>query len=203
MRKFMIRCDIEGASGVVSYQQSDPAGSEYAFGQKMFMDDLVALVDSLNSIGAKEIVIYDEHFYGRNIDISVLPSTVRAICGKPPYRPDWPGGLDSSFTGLILLGFHAKEGTEGALLPHTYESDIKDIRLNGLSVGEIGVEAAIAGDVGVPTVLVIADSAGAEEAEELLPGVFTVSVKEALGESGACAILPNGSGRLLRKRSEN
>jgi len=184
-KKFMVRCDIEGVSGVVSYAQAEPGKAEHDFGRRMFRSDLTALVDGLRTGGADEIVIYDEHYYGRNIDPTWLPPGVTAICGKPPYRDDWPGGLDDAFDGLILLGFHSKAGTAGGLLPHTYELDIRDLRLNGVSVGEIGMEAAIAGDVGVPTLLVTGDSAGAAEAESLLPGVKVVVVKEALGESGA------------------
>lgn len=185
-KKYMIRCDIEGVSGVVSYEQAEPGNLEYEFGRRMFQADLVALMDGLMTGGAEEIVIYDEHYYGRNIDVSWLPQGVTAICGNPPYRADWPGGLDETFDGVVLLGFHSKAGTVGGLLPHTYELDIRDLRLDGVSVGEIGMEAAIAGDLGVPTLLVTGDSAGTAEAQALLEGVEVVAVKEAHSESGAC-----------------
>ena len=183
--KYMVRCDIEGISGVVSYQQAEPGKAEYELGRRMFQSDLIALLEGLLAGGAKEIAIYDEHYYGRNIDPAWLPQGVTAICGKPPYRADWPGGLDETFDGVILLGFHSKAGTRGGLLPHSYELDIKDLRLNGVSVGEIGMEAAIAGDWGVPVLLVTGDSAGMAEAQSLLPGVEVVVVKEAISESGA------------------
>ncbi|MBN2296069.1 MAG: M55 family metallopeptidase [Pirellulales bacterium] len=184
-KKYMIRCDIEGVSGVVSYTQAEPGKAEYEFGRRMFKADLMAVIEGLMSGGAEEIVVYDEHYYGRNIDPAWLPRGVTAICGKPPYRADWPGGLDETFDGVVLLGFHSKAETPGGLLPHTYELDIRDLRLNGISVGEIGMEAAIAGDLDVATLLVVADSAGAAEAKALLPGVSVVAVKEAHGESGA------------------
>ena len=183
-KRYMVRCDIEGVSGVVSYEQAEPGKREYAFGHEMFMSDLIALLQGLNAGGADEVVIYDEHYYGRNIDMGELVCNVSAICGKPPYRPDWAGGLDASFAGVVLLGFHSKFGTPGGLLHHTYELDIRDLRINGVSVGEIGMEAAIAGDYGVPVVLVTGDSAGVAEAQALLPGTVGVVVKESLGESG-------------------
>lgn len=40
--KYMIRCDVEGVSAVVSYDQAEPGKPEYAFGQRMFMADLTA-----------------------------------------------------------------------------------------------------------------------------------------------------------------
>lgn len=185
MKRFMVRCDIEGVSGVVSFDQAEPGKPEYAFGREMFMADLLALVEGLKAGGADEVVIYDEHYYGRNVDLARLPDCARAICGKPAYRPDWAGGLDESFDGLILLGFHSKAHTPGGLLAHTYELDIRDLLLNGVSVGEIGMEAAIAGDFRVPTLMVTADSAGAAEAQALLPGVVAVVVKEAITQSAA------------------
>jgi D-amino peptidase len=186
MNKYMIRCDIEGVTGVVSYEQAEPGKAEFAFGQRMFMSDLLALINGLNDAGADEIVIYDEHYYGRNIDIDELPENVTAICGKPPYKADWAGGLDASFEGLILLGFHSKRNT-GELLHHSYEPDIKDLILNGVSVGEIGLETAIAGDWGVPLMMITADSAGVKEAETIVPGIVGVSVKESLSaDGGAC-----------------
>ena len=181
---FMIRCDIEGVSGVVSFAQAEPGKSEFDFGLRMFKADLCACIDGLLAGGAGKVVIYDEHYYGRNIDPDWLPERVSIICGKPPYRADWAGGLDGSFAGLALVGFHSKFGTPGGLLHHSYELDIRDLRLNGLSVGEIGMETAIAGDFDVPLVLITADSAGCREAEALVPGVKTVAVKESLGETG-------------------
>lgn len=198
MKKYMIRCDIEGVSGVVSYQQADPAFPEYAFGKRMFMHDLLALLRGLNDGGAGEITVYDEHFYGRNIEIDALPENVRAICGKPPYRADWAGGLDETFSGLILLGFHSKAGT-GELLHHSYEPDIADITINGVSVGEIGVEAAIAGDRNVPLTMVIADSAGVREAETLVPGTVGVAVKRSLSPDGGLCDSAETTGRKIRE----
>lgn len=185
MKKYMIRCDIEGVSGVVSYEQAEPGKSEFDFGKRMFMSDLLAVIDGLNAGGADEIWIYDEHYYGRNIDIDNLPENVFCINGKPPYLKDWAGGLDESFAGLILLGFHSKRGTEGALLNHTYEPDIADIDINGTSVGEIGMEAAIAGVYNVPLVMITGDSEGIREAKELVPETCGVTVKESLSEFGA------------------
>ncbi len=185
MKKFMIRADVEGVSGVVSYAQVEPPKTEYAYGQRMFMADLLAVVKGLHEGGAEDIVVYDQHYYGRNIDLEQIPDYVNVICGKPPYRSDWAGGLDSTFAGMVLLGLHSKSGTPGGLLSHTYELDIADLRLNGVSVGEIGMEAAIAGDYGVSVVLITGDSAAIQEAEELLPGVRGISVKEALSQEGA------------------
>jgi len=201
--KYMVRCDIEGVTGVVSYAQAEPGRDEYACGQRWFMGDLLALLAGLQAGGAGEVVIYDEHYDGRNIDLAALPAAASAICGKPPYRPDWPGGLDESFDGVILLGFHSMFATPGGLLAHSYEPDIRRLRLSGVPVGEIGMEAAVAGDCGVGVALVTCDSAGAAEAEALLPGVRCVVVKEALGESGARCLSAEATAETIRAAAES
>jgi D-amino peptidase len=203
MKTYMVRCDIEGVTGVVSYEQAEPGKCEYALGQRMFMSDLLACVHGLREGGADRVVIYDMHYYGRNIDLAQLPDYASAICGKPAYRKDWAGGLDKSFAGMVLLGLHSKADTPGGLLPHSYELEVADLRLNGASVGEIGMEAAIAGDCGVPTLLVAGDSAGASEAKALLPGVACAVVKESLGPSGAlCYPQPVTAGMIFRAAAD-
>ena len=202
MKRVMIRCDVEGVSGVVSYRQSEPGSAEFAWAQRWFMADLLAAVNGLLQGGVQEIVIYDEHYYGRNIDIEQLPHGVRAICGKPPYRADWAGGLDDSFDGLVLLGLHSKYGTPGGLLHHSYELDIRDLLLNGQSVGEIGMETAIAGDYGVPLVMLTGDTAAVVEATALVPGAVGVSVKESLGETGGCCLPLGESTALIQQAAE-
>ncbi|MCU6792575.1 M55 family metallopeptidase [Paenibacillus sp. WQ 127069] len=182
---FMVRSDMEGLSGVTSYEEVTPGAPGFAYGQRMMMADLLALLEGLNEGGADEIVIYDEHFFGRNILPDELPDNVSVICGKPPYRPDWAGGLNESFTGMVMLGFHSKAGTPNGLLHHTYEPDIGDIRINGRSVGEIGVETTIAGELGIPLLLLTGDSAGVAEALELVPECLGVSVKQSICEWGA------------------
>jgi D-amino peptidase len=181
----MVRCDMEGASGIVDYEQVDPANTAYADGRALFMADLVALLRGLGEGGADEVTVYDEHRQGRNVDLAQIPDYATVLAGKPPYRTDWPGGLDSSYTGLVLLGLHAMNGVAGALLPHTYESSIRAMRLNGETVGEIGMEAAVAGEHGVPLVLVTGDSAAIQEALALCPDTLGVVVKDSIDAAGA------------------
>jgi D-amino peptidase len=198
-KKYMIRCDMEGASGVVSMDQAEPSKSDYNIGKKYFMSDLLAVINGLNECESADIYIYDEHFHGRNVELSELPKDVFVYCGKPQYTSNWAGGLDSTFAGMIMVGLHSKAGTKDALLNHTYEEDISDIKINNISVGEIGLEAAIAGELDVPLILVTADSEGVREAKELVPDVIGVSVKESFGVNSALCITPNVAGEFIRE----
>lgn len=183
-RRFHIRSDMEGVSGVVAITQVTPGSPDYAETRLWYMAELLALIEGLQAGGSAEVTVYDEHWFGRNVDVARIPRGVRVICGKPPYLDTWAGGLDASDAGLILHGLHSMQGT-GHTLCHTYEPDFSAIHLNGKLVGEIGLETAVAGDFGVPLVLVIADSAGVAEARKLAPGVIGVATKISRGCTGA------------------
>ena len=51
----MVRCDIEGVSGVVSYEQAEPGNAEHEFGRRMFQSDLVALLDGLTAVEPRRL----------------------------------------------------------------------------------------------------------------------------------------------------
>lgn len=46
------------------------------------MGDLLALIQGLRDGGAGEIVLYDGHFQGRNVDVTQLPAQVGVIDGR-------------------------------------------------------------------------------------------------------------------------
>ncbi|WP_432799943.1 M55 family metallopeptidase [Poriferisphaera sp. WC338] len=196
--KVMIRSDVEGVTGITTYKEAE--NSE--LGRAMLMNDLLACIEGLQAGGATEIIIYDEHTNGRNVNVAMLPENVSVICGKPHYTPSW-GGIDSSFDAMVMVGFHAKSGVSGALLPHSYSRKNLDIRLNGQSVGEIAMEAAVVADFDVPVWLVTGDSAGTEEAKSHIPHVRTVSVKKSFGENEAECYSATKSVKMIRAAAQN
>lgn len=197
--KWMIRVDMEGVTGVVNMKQVVPGAADYEFGRGMLMHDLLAVLDGLLQSPEDEVVLYDIHFFGTNVDLHQLDPRVTAICGKPHYTPGNRSYLDESFDGMILLGLHARAEMPGSLLNHNYEHDIRTMSVNGVVVGEIGLEALMAGEAGVPLVMVTADSEGAKETAELLPGTITVSVKQSLGDTAAACLPPARTAALLKK----
>ncbi|WP_240414031.1 M55 family metallopeptidase [Paenibacillus periandrae] len=196
--KWMIRVDMEGLTGVVNMKQVVPGAEDYAFGLQMLKHDLAAVLEGLLQAEEDEVWLYDIHFYGTNVDLFQLDPRVTAICGKPHYGPENLAYLDGSFDGMILLGLHAKASMPGALLNHNYEHDIIRMSVNGVVVGEIGLEALMAGEAGVPLVMVTADSEGVKETESLLPGTVTVSVKQSLGDTAAACYPPSRTAALLK-----
>ena len=96
--------------------------------------------------------------------------------GKSILPKLWRGVGGEGFDGLFMVGLHTMQGT-GALLQHSYLKEYEAIYLNGILVGEIGMEAALAGEQGVPLKFVSGDDMGCREAEALIGGVITCPVK--------------------------
>lgn len=188
---YIIVVDVEGVTGVTTYQQAESS----TFGMDMLMNDLNALIAGILQKGEHNVVVYDQHTDGCNVRLSELPEGVSVIRGKPV---DWSVWRDSGchFDGLIMLGFHARTGA-GTLLAHSYMPWNKDIRVNGVSYGELGIETAMAGEAGTPLVLMSGDSAGVAEARTLEPNALTVTVKESIGEFQAICHSPTHTRRLL------
>jgi D-amino peptidase len=93
--------------------------------------------------------------------------------------------------GVMFVGYHARAGTERAILDHTWSGKrVVNLRLNGDVVGETGLNAALCGHFEAPVVMVAGDRAVCEEARALLDGVETVEVKAATGRSSARCLAP-------------
>lgn len=191
--RFLIMTDIEGVTGVTTYPQAENS----QLGKDMLMHDLLAVIKGIKNTGSHEIVVYDMHTDGRNIDMTQLDADIQVVMGKPingnVYR-----GVGGHFDGLFLVGLHAMSREPGALLAHSYLIQYDSIHLNGELVGEIGVEAYLAGERGIPLVFVSGDDKGCEEAECLAPGVVTAVVKKSLDEAQAICYTPAKTGEILQ-----
>ena len=97
-------------------------------------------------------------------------------------------GCDAAF----FVGYHAMAGTEKAVLDHTFDSrTIYGLTVNGLKMGETGVNALFCGALGVPVAFVSGDDALCTEARSLLgPQLRLCSVKEGLGRGAALCRTP-------------
>lgn len=190
--RFLIMTDIEGVTGVTSFPQAECS----EFGKQMLMHDLNAVIAGIKAEGEHEIVVYDMHTDGRNVDISQLPEDIPVIMGKPISRTVYRGA-GGNYDGLFLLGLHTMQHVPGALLAHSYLREYDSIHLNGILVGEIGVEAALAGQQGFPLVFVSGDDLGCAEAKQLVPEVVTAAVKTSIDEAQALCPPPAKTGKIL------
>lgn len=197
--KVFISVDMEGISGIVHSDQTTPGTAEYADGCAWMVADVNAAVEGALAAGATEVVINDSHGSMRNINPAQLHPLAILISGSP--KPlSMMQGIDASFAACIFIGYHAKAGTENAVLDHTISSSVvRSIRVNGIEMPELGINAAIAGYFGVPVVLVSGDTAVCRQTGEILgKEVMTVAVKEAYGRLAA-KLVPMSEARQMIK----
>ncbi|MCL0035967.1 M55 family metallopeptidase [Dehalococcoidia bacterium] len=74
--------------------------------------------------------------------------------------------------------------------------------LNGLVVGETGLNAALAGAYGRPVVLVTGDRAATEEARALLGNIETVTVKDGVMRTAARCLHPQVAQKQIREAAQ-
>jgi D-amino peptidase len=193
---FIIVTDVEGVTGVTTFEQAEK--SDYA--KAMLMHDLNAVIKGIKSTGIHEIILFDMHTDGRNINLEELPGDVSVITGKPINQKVYKSA-PCGFDGLFLLGLHAMASAK-TLLSHTYLREYEKVTLNGRETGEIGIETALAAEQGIPLVFLSGDDAGCLEAETSetntsFGSAVYAAVKKSLGETQGICYPPSRTGELL------
>jgi D-amino peptidase len=182
-----ISADLEGVLGVTSPHQcfptADPAGYHQAVNQLVL--ELNTVIASFQRHGTHTFTVNDAHGYMANLAPLHLPNHVRLLTGKP--KPcAMSAGLDATYDAVCFVGYHAKVGTQNGILCHTFHDKVWDLRLNGQSLGEGGINALYAGIVHqAPVVLASGDAAVCQELHSLIPGLQTVETKQGLSFSAA------------------
>jgi len=187
--RVLIVADMEGVAGVALPEQVTRGTPEYAEARHLLTAEVNAAVAGALDGGATEVLVKDAHGAGLNLVLADLDPRARCIMG--PSLPERFPALNDSYAGLFLLGYHAMAGTAGAVCDHTMSSQSwSRYVLCGREVGEVGIDAALAGARGVPVLLVTGDDKVCREAEALLPGVLTLAVKEGLSRHSAISLAP-------------
>ncbi len=196
--KLFISIDLEGCTGVVTEEQTEPGYPAYEGARRLMRGDLDAVIEGCLAGGADEIVVCDAHDRGANLSADGLPPAVRLVRGSPPPL-GMMAGIDESFDAALLVGYHARAGTTAAVLDHTYAYKVFRVRVDDMiEAGELALNAAVAGCFGVPVVFVSGDEAAVAEARELLPGVTGVAVKAGRTRTSARLLAPEATRTLLR-----
>jgi len=189
-----ISVDMEGVAGVVHEDQTNPVdprhGAEYGRFRRLMTGEANAAVRGAIAAGASAVVVNDSHWLMRNLLAEELDERAELISGDP--KP-WSmmEGIAEGFDAAFFVGYHAMAGTAPAVLDHTYTDMVAQARLDGRPVGELGLNALLAGSHGTPVVLVTGDQAACAEGREWLgPSVGVVPVKTAIGRGAARSLAP-------------
>jgi D-amino peptidase len=208
--KVYMHWDMEGVSGLftrehVWFWEEGVRPNIAEEGRRLLMADVDSATAAALQAGADRVIVCDTHHGGGNLIIPEMLADPRVTYhgrsrairdGKSRWMPDLDEGVD----GLMLLGHHAKAGTEGAFLPHTWSLEWADFAINGESIGEIGIEACFAGYWDVPLIMVQGDEAGCREAEAQFPGVVTAAVKRAESHDLCSGLAAESARRLTAQK---
>ena len=178
-KKVYISVDMEGISGISGSDQLSPGGSEYGRSRKLMAEDTNAAIRGALAAGATEIVVNDSHGGQRNLLLEDLHPSARLI-SHSFKRYGMMEGLDQSFDAVNFIGYHAKAGAPNGLFAHTGSGNLRDLQINGRSVGEGGMNTLLAAWYGVPVVLVTGDDVAVAEVKETATAARGVVVKRAI-----------------------
>src|SRR5919197_634358 len=202
--KVFIISDMEGVAGILKWQQVDgsKAKRSYHEGRELYTEEINAAIRGAKSAGATEIVVMDCHGAGEEWTFnSLIPDKLDADCDYV-VQHDWTEYtefLEQGCDAALVVAMHAKAGTPDGVMAHTVSGQSwRELKFNGTSVGETGINAALCGHWGCPVLLVTGDAATCAEGTALLgPGLTTVAVKQGLGRFSARNVAPRRARELI------
>ena len=196
--KILIAADMEGISGVTTWDQVTAGKPDYPRFCRIMTEDVNAAVRGAFDGGAKEVFVTDGHASGSNILIEELDLRASLNTGSPSPLSMVQGVEEVD--GVIYVGYHARAGSSDGILDHTWSSSrVANVWLNDILVGEYGINAAVAGHFDVPVLMVTGDQTACTQTVELLGDLETVVVKHATGRYSAECLPPKVAQGMIEK----
>ncbi len=200
--KILIAADMEGITGVTHWEETDPANHEYTRYRKIMTDEVNEAIAGAADAGAEQFIVADGHGDGTNILIEELDSRAKLNSGGASPM-SMMQGVDSETGGVIFIGYHARAGSQNAVLAHTWSAGrIANVWLNQSLVGEYGLNAALAGHFNVPVIMISGDQTACEQAVELIGSMETAIVKRSTGYFSAECLPLKITLPLIREKSK-
>lgn len=206
--KVLISADMEGTAGVSSWvhvtapEVAHPGRMasqvEYDRARRRMTQEVNAAVEGALKAGAEEVIVNDAHGGMRNLIPEELHTGARFVAGsdKPLVMMQ---GIEEDIGCVFFTGYHARAGTPGGPLAHTWDLGINDVRVNGTSLGEYGINALVAGHFDVPVALVTGDDKAVAQTQELLGDqVVGVVVKHGYSQTSARHVSTERAQALIR-----
>lgn len=163
----------------------------------LLTQEVNATIQGARLAGARSFVVNEGH--GGNLFANILPwelDTAAILVRGFPKPLLMISGLDSSFGTLMFTGAHANAGSPG-VLPHNFAFD--SFTVNGKVLNEVGINALMAGEMGVSVSLVSGDDVLIEETRRMLGYDFVaITTKRAVGRMAAITYSPARVRRMLQ-----
>lgn len=190
--------DMEGMAGTVFPREvlsGAEAGCEtcrtspdYARFRRQMAEDANAVIAGARAAGATEFTVNEGHGGNdfANIEPFDLDPAAILIRGWPKPRV-MITGLDDSYDTVMFIGAHANAGSPG-VMAHNFAVDA--FTVNGVSLNEVGINALMAGQLGVSVSLVSGDDVLVAETHDMLGDFEDVVTKIAYGRTAAATYTP-------------
>ena len=199
--KIIISVDMEGVAGAVTEQQLGPNGFEYTRFREFMTNETLAAIEGAKLAGATEIVVVDAHGNGQNLLIEKFPPDVMLIRSWP-RKYHMVGGIDNSFDGVMLIGYHSSTSNMQGVRAHTFSSaKLTNVSINNKSVSEGMWAAMVTGHFNVPIILISGDNIATKETRDFVGDMEMAVVKEAYGFHSAKSLTPAASCQLIKEAS--
>ncbi|GIG70328.1 M55 family metallopeptidase [Phytomonospora endophytica] len=197
--RVLISADMEGVGGVAHWDDVTIGKPDYERFRRLMTAEVNAVINGvLETEPGASVRVADAHGQFRNILVEDLDPRVTLIRGRPRAMSMMDGVQDGA-DAVLFVGYHARSGAGPAVLSHTMNGANLDVRVNGRSVGEIGVNAMLAGRIGAPVVFCSGDDAACAEFTDVVPGGIAVEVKRAVGQASAETVHPKVINSRLRE----
>ena len=201
-----VSADMEGCATIVHWDEVRPGATlAYERARSIVAAEVNAAIDGALQAGASTAAVNDAHSTMRNLVVEDLDPRVRLVSGrgKPLYMLQ---GIEAELPALaFFIGYHGAIGDKDAVMGHTYSPRvIFECRLWArddapLVVGELTINAALAGHFGVPVALVSGDRTTLAEAERTVPWAVRVETKRSLSYYAAECLSPQRVREALRE----
>ena len=113
-------------------------------------------------------------------------------------------GIDETFDAAIFLGYHSSTNNRRGVRAHTFSSaNVTGVRLNGATMSEGSMNAAIAGHFGVPVIMISGDDIAVAETQVIVGDMEGAVVKWARGFHSARTLTPEAAYEVIRTRTKS
>jgi len=203
--KILISADFESASGAVGWRHVLPerGGREFERIRQYWMGDINAAIEgALVAQPDIDFLVTEAHYEMTYIIPDLLHPHAEYISGFLK-RDMHLAGLDSSYAGVFLFTHARAGGSATSVLSHTLVGTVHNVFLNGEPTGELGLNATLAGEYGVPVALVVGDRDTCREAYDVLGDpIVTAETKAGVDRFAARCLTPQNSQARIRAAAQ-
>ena len=185
-QRVLLALDLEGVNNVAGepYEGIFKDSKGWFTAREQAVLEVNAAAEALFDAGVKKVALWDNHGGTENVDPEKLDKRIELI--KIDFHKPRMNFAKDNFDCICFFGYHAMEGTLGGVLAHTMSSaSIQYYKLNGKYIGEVDMDAYIAGSHSMPAVFFCGGNIACRQAQRAIEGIVTVETKTELERNKA------------------